>query len=437
MNRRQALQWLSGGLALAAVPRWLCAERASDEFFVFIHASGGWDVTLWADPRNTRQGLVEPATVTNTEIGGLVHWRTAGDSFAPLVAGSGGFELGPAIGGLWNLRDRITVINGIAMNTVSHDDGTTFAITGRHRTGGTLSESSVDVLIASELGVTQLMPAVSIRFPSAFVGSRPDRRAVPLRVGAVESIAKSFARSSVALGSPDRAEISAVLTDEARDLSARSTHPVVYEQLASQQRALPALLTGEVASSLTAEALRKAYPRFANNGPQAQNILSAAFAVEVLKRNLVRSIAFSIGGLDTHGANHRRHALQLQELFDTVATLIDVLDATRHPTRPNARLSEHTHVLVVSEFCRTPQINPSGGRDHYPNNSALVISPRFRAGRVFGATDLEQLLPVAPKQLTNGSLLSPPDILATFLGAFGIDPRRYMRDGQILGAMLA
>ena len=60
-------------------------------------------------------------------------------------------------------------------------------------------------------------------------------------------------------------------------------------------------------------------------------------------------------------------------------------DAAPHAHRD--KLSDHTHILVVSDFCRTPQINLAGGRDHYPNNSALVISPRFRRNFVFGKTD--------------------------------------------------
>lgn len=32
--------------------------------------------------------------------------------------------------------------------------------------------------------------------------------------------------------------------------------------------------------------------------------------------------------------------------------------------------------------------------------------------------------------------IAPPDLLATFLGAFGVDPRRYMRDGEVVRALL-
>ena len=92
---------------------------------------------------------------------------------------------------------------------------------------------------------------------------------------------------------------------------------------------------------------------------------------------------------------------------------------------------------MVSDFCRTPQINMAGGRDHYPNNSALVISPRFRANFVFGKSDVDQLLPAAPASSPTASGPSRrPDLLATFVSAFGVPPRRYMRDGEIVPELL-
>jgi uncharacterized protein (DUF1501 family) len=94
-------------------------------------------------------------------------------------------------------------------------------------------------------------------------------------------------------------------------------------------------------------------------------------------------------------------------------------------------------VLVVSDFCRTPGINLAGGRDHYPNNSALVISPRFRGGVVLGRTDPEQLLPVDARTFADGARpIAPPDLLATFVHAFGIEPRRYLRDGEVVPELL-
>jgi Protein of unknown function (DUF1501) len=156
-----------------------------------------------------------------------------------------------------------------------------------------------------------------------------------------------------------------------------------------------------------------------------------------MKRNLVRCVSFAIGGFDTHGNNYRTQAQLQQETFDLIASLVRSLDAAPHPTKATARLSEHTHMLVVSEFCRTPQINLQAGRDHYPNNSALVISPRFKANFVFGRTDPEQVLPLPAGSFVSGPrAVAPPDVLATFLGAFGVDPRKYMRDGEIVRELL-
>jgi hypothetical protein len=77
------------------------------------------------------------------------------------------------------------------------------------------------------------------------------------------------------------------------------------------------------------------------------------------------------------------------------------------------------------------------GRDHYPNNSALVVSPRFRTNFTFGKTDAEQLLPLPTRRFVDGERpIAPPDLLATFLAAFGVEPRKYMRDGEVVTELL-
>lgn len=416
--KRRSFLGLVGATALAPRQLW-AAVKDVEQYFIFVHAAGGWDVTLWADPRNERKGLVEPASTDNTDIAALTRWKPApldGDTetFEILAPSDVPMRLGPGIGDLYDLRDRLTIVNGLAMNTVSHPDGTCFSATGRHLAGGRAPASSVDVAVANELGTGQLLPDVSIQFPSAYVGETLDRRAIPLRVANAATIAKSLSRSDAYFTDDDRSSITALLTDEAHALARHSTFPETYERIAAQQQALPDLLTDKLKSAFTQKALQAAYPGVP---------LQAAFAVDAIKRNLVRCVGISLGGLDTHNQNYKNHAKTLQELFGTVATMVKLLDA--------AKLSDRTHILVVSDFCRTPQINLAGGRDHYPNNSALVISPRFKRGRTFGATDVEQLLPAGARPY------SPPDLLATFLHAFAIDPRRYLRDGDVVPEMLA
>lgn len=57
--------------------------------------------------------------------------------------------------------------------------------------------------------------------------------------------------------------------------------------------------------------------------------------------------------------------------------------------------------------------------------------------KVVGQTDAEQLLPIdAAALLGEARPLSPADVLATFLAAFGIEPRKYLRDGSVIEGLL-
>jgi len=444
MQRRTFLQLVgAGSAALAARPLFAATQKApADQFFIFVHASGGWDVTLWADPRNEKKGLVDPASTENTDLAPLSHWKSTkleGDVETFTILEAGALRFGPGIGDLIDLHDRLTVVNGLAMNTVSHPDGTAFSCTGRHLAGGRSPASSIDVAITNELGTAQLLPDVAIGFPSAYIGDHLDRRAIPLRIANAGVMAKSLARSDAYLKDDDRAAITALLAEESHDLAGRSVFPETFERLASQEESLPHLLGNELKAAFTPQALQAAYPQFDYKVKNiGGGILGAAFAVEAMKRNLIRTIGFSLGGLDTHNQNYKQQAHTQQELFGTISTLVKLLDATPHPTRNGHKLADSTHILVFSDFCRTPQINLSGGRDHYPNNSALVISPRFVSGKTFGKTDFEQVLPAdAGLNFSDGARpIAPPDLLATFLSAFAIEPRKYLRDGEVVKAML-
>src|SRR6185369_4088815 len=118
-------------------------------------------------PRNEARGIIHPASTDNTDKSQLRLWTDA-----PLAEGAKTFDLvrpkgsnlvfGPGIGGLSEMPDRITIVNGLAMNTVAHPDGATFSATGRHLQGGRVASSSIDTVLANEMGKEQLLPTVSI-----------------------------------------------------------------------------------------------------------------------------------------------------------------------------------------------------------------------------------------------------------------------------------
>lgn len=429
------------GLAPAAAPA--AAEPDSDEFFIFICAGGGWDVTLWSDPRNEKRGIIDPATNLNVDVSGIKRWIEAPfdggtKTFKPLQPSGSPLLLGPAIGDLLDFADRLTVVNGLAMNTVSHPDGTIFSATGRHSNAGRVVAPSIDTMMANEFGRSRMFPALSAGFPSYYVGSDLDRRAVPLRVGSIAAVTRLLSRAEAYEMSEDRAAVTALLSEEASDLAARSAGPDQLRGLSVQYKALQKMIGGSLEEVFSVPALQRAHPQFNYNGRFAgQAAVSAAFAIEAMRRSLVRCVSFLSGGFDTHTSNYRLQPAALQEMFDLIAGLLRALDRTPHPTRPGAKLSDHAHILVVSEFCRTPQINQAGGRDHYPNNSALIISPRLRHPASFGKSDADELLPAAVPGFSDGPRpVGPPDVLATFVQAMGVDPRKYLRDGEVIKELL-
>ncbi len=448
-SRRNFLKIVGSlGAAAAASPLYRAFAgpgAGTDEFFVFIHAQGGWDVTLGLDPRNEKTGLIVPATTKNIDYASLTRWENDsaaldGDEYSFRIVQPAGSKIpfGPAIGDLANHYDRLTVVNGLAVNTVSHPDGTVFAATGRHLAGGRVAATSIDTMMANEFGAEQLFPAVSIRYPSSFVGQTLDRRAMPLLVDSIGSMGKSLVRSTRYELPEDRAAVTSMLTDEANDLAARAADPSAWKGFGLQFASLQKMIGGPVQALLDTNKLKLAQPSFDYAAQyMGQFAPNAAFAIEAMKQNLVRSVAFAMGSFDTHGADYTDQGQKQQEMFNVIARLIEALDATPHPTKTGSKLSEHTHIVVVSEFCRTPQVNLGGGRDHYPNGTSLIISPRFKGNTVFGASDTEQLLPKATRAFTDGDRsIGPPDVLATFLSAFGVDPRKYMRDGEPVPEML-
>jgi hypothetical protein len=451
-SRRRFLKVLGAGVAgaftAAPIARALASGSSSKDFFILIHQAGGWDVTLWSDPRNSRQGdyIGDPATTDDVDTSKITGWKDQdldGDNTQQTfqLLQRGNYVLGPAMGSLADMYDRFTLINGISMNTVSHPDGTYFSSTGRHLAGGRPVAASIDTMLANEMVTSDnVLPSVSVNFPSTFIGDSLDSSVSPLRVSDITAVAKSLARSALYDTDADRAAVTELLKREGADLATDAYYPQVPGAFELQVSRMPELLSDDIRGLFDKTKLQAAHPAFFTTPPQQfqkNSVINAAFAIEAIRKQVTRCVSFQMSSCDTHNTNYKFHPLILQETFEMIATLIKEMDQTTF-VGSSDKLSDHVHVLVISEFCRTPQINLSGGRDHYPNNSALIISPKFKANTVFGASDGPQLLPVDQAGVfTDGARPpTPADVLATFMGGFGVDPRKYMRDGEVIEELL-
>ncbi|MGE5194007.1 MAG: DUF1501 domain-containing protein, partial [Deltaproteobacteria bacterium] len=85
-------------------------------------------------------------------------------------------------------------------------------------------------------------------------------------------------------------------------------------------------------------------------------------------------------------------------------------------------LLDSTLVVAMGEFGRTPKINNSAGRDHWPDCYSVVLAGGgVRGGQVYGASDKIGAYP-------DRDPVVPGDLTATILRRFGIDPAREIHD---------
>jgi hypothetical protein len=118
---------------------------------------------------------------------------------------------------------------------------------------------------------------------------------------------------------------------------------------------------------------------------------------------------------DSHGQNFETHQELVPELDHVMAALLDDLEVRG--------LLESTVVITLAEFGRTPQINPSLGRDHFATAwSATLSGAGIRGGSVYGKTDANG------QRVVDGEI-GPAQLFATIYQALGIDHQKHYMVG--------
>lgn len=124
----------------------------------------------------------------------------------------------------------------------------------------------------------------------------------------------------------------------------------------------------------------------------------------------VRFVQVNRGGFDVH-ANAFPAMRDHGDIMDpALAALISDL--------AESGLLKKTLIVTLSEFGRTPKVNPQAGRDHHPTVfSCLMAGGGIRGGQVIGSSDEDGF---APKDRP----VKVPEIHATICHALGINPNK-------------
>lgn len=216
----------------------------------------------------------------------------------------------------------------------------------------------------------------------------------------------------------DRAGLLRNLDTIRRDLEAGSDQVAALDRFSRQ--AVDILTSGRLAEALdldredprvlaryTPTLRSEGLEQFTSEGPQAaRKLLLARRLVEAG----VRVVSVSISDFDTHSANFPRMR-QLGPILDhALAALVEDLE--------ERGLIQDVCVVAWGEFGRTPKVNASGGRDHWPKvGMALLAGGGLRTGQVIGATD-------AHAAEATERPVTYPEVIATLYHTLGIDPAK-------------
>jgi uncharacterized protein (DUF1501 family) len=118
---------------------------------------------------------------------------------------------------------------------------------------------------------------------------------------------------------------------------------------------------------------------------------------------------------DAHNQNFQQHKNHLLPPADkALAALIGDL--------AERGLLETTLVVATGEFGRTPTINNSAGRDHWPDCYTVVLAGGgVHGGAIYGASDNIGAYPARDP-------VTCADLAATIYWRYGFDPAQHVRD---------
>jgi len=279
------------------------------------------------------------------------------------------------------IADKMTIIRSMAHGEAAHERGTHNMFTG-YKPSPALQYPAMGSVVAHELGPNNNLPpyvcvpsvpnefANSGYLSSAFgpfaIGSEPSRGDFKVRdlnmPGGVDNT--RFNRRRSLLETVDHHFRTIEESDALDSMDAFYQH--AYKLISSQE--------AREAFNLKAEP-EAVQNRYGMNTP-GQRMLLARRLVEAG----TRFVSLTAGGWDHHDNIKSGIQGQMPPVDQAIAALISDLD--------ERGLLDSTLVMVTSEFGRTPKINGTGGRDHWPRVFSVGLAGGgVQRGLVHGSSD--------------------------------------------------
>ena len=409
LTRRTLLGSAAASLAVLGGTRLVLAGNAQSQCrFLFINAEGGWDpLAVFAPLFGATQIDMEPEAEPWT-IGGL---SLVDSPLRPMTRAF--FEAHHA---------EVALLNGVSTRSVNHEICQVVALTG------STSEDRPDwaTILGYEERDSNSLPHLVVSGPS-FTGD------LSVFVSNAEGLLQPAIDGSILQFNDNPVR------------GAEAAPSRIVDRFLEQRGAARALLN-EDSQQLTdyREALRRA-KSLTDSRLELELVAGEDFrgrldtAISALGAGLSRCASVGTGFIwDTHEDNSLQSGL-FENFFTALDQGLASLSSTLGPE--GNPLSQDTIVVVTSEMARTPAYNGTGGRDHWPYTSMMLMGPGIAGNRSFGGyTDLYTGIGVdsggAPDPSQPG--ISAESLGATLLTLGDIDPAQYVRGGAVpIGGLLA
>src|SRR5438128_6662452 len=374
-------------------------QRPTRRSFLYVGFVGGLGLTLDSFFRlqaraDTKTGGKEPPAKSLIHIflpGGMAHQDTFDPKpYAPIEYRGeigtvqtkvDGVLLSEYLKETAQVTDKITICRSMTHGEAAHERGTHNMFTG-YRPSPALVFPSMGSVVSHEFGPrNNLPPYVCIPSqPTTYAGSGYLSSAfAPFSLGS-DPANPGFTVQDLNLPGG---------VDEKRFTTRRTMLEAVNEHFAKKEKAdgLEAMDTfyQRAYSLISSQKAREAF----NINAEPAKIRdeygrNAAGQRMLMARRLVaagvRFVSLTYGGWDMHVSIKASMAGQMPEFDKAFATLIRDLDRNG--------LLQSTLIMVSSEFGRTPKVNGTAGRDHWPKVFSVVLAGGgIKRGFVYGSSD--------------------------------------------------
>ena len=418
---------LLGTLARAAGPTPDAAS--TDRYFIFCYFSGGWDVLLSLDPRHPAEYNESNLAEFRIQPG----WQFLDNPNVEMVDVGNGVQFGPFIGDLGRIHgDKLCVVRGMSMETLTHEVGRRRFLTGKPPSGLLARGSSAATWLAYSLGAEQPVPNLAVGVET--YNSELPTYASGLRVLGVNDLVDTLAASDFDLSPQQNAALDAVLRQYSQCDSFRAS-PLLVAAEEGRRKAQEMVgggfdaLFGFKANTPDMVALRSHYG-FNTSNSATTGVLSpagqAALAVTAITSGLSRVVSITAAsGLDTHYDNWTDDQGPRQEAgFNAIARMMEDLAGREFPDGSGDSWLDHTTIVGFSEFSRTPMLNANVGRDHALMNACFLAGAGIQPG-IIGASSNVGMAPQLVDPVTglvsqDGEIIKPEHVIRALMEDIGV-----------------